>query len=339
MRSRFMSHELSELFLSKTPLIDVRAPVEFQAGHLPNSVNLPLMSDEERHLVGICYKEKGQEAAIKLGHELVSGENKKKKIQAWIDFLTQHPRAQVMCLRGGLRSQISCQWITQAGIPRVQIPGGYKRLRSFLLAQIEEAPLPQMIRLGGLTGTGKTQFLQSVPDFLDLEELASHRGSAFGERGVQPSQASFESALGAALLGKNRVVVEDESIRLGNVRIPPRFFQAMQASKLVVLERSMEERVETIYREYVSGRDHEFFRSNLQRIERKLGGLRFKVLLDLLAKGFAAPSSVEAHRPWIEILLREYYDPAYEYGLQRQQELIVLRGGEDEVREILRASN
>ncbi len=326
-----MSSELKELFLNKTPIIDVRAPAEFQAGHLPNSVNFPLMSDEERHLVGLCYKKNGQEAAIKLGHELVSGENKFNKIQAWIKYLQDYPNAQVMCLRGGLRSQISCLWITEAGVARKPIPGGYKRLRSYLLSQIEEAPLPEIIRLGGMTGTGKTDLLKTLPSFIDLEELALHRGSAFGERGVQPSQATFESALGAEFLGKARVVVEDESARLGSVRIPVRFFQAMQSSKLVVLERSMRERVENIYREYVLTHDHEFFAESVKRIAKKLGGVRSKEILNLLQIAFAGKPSAEAHRVWIEMLLKDYYDPAYEYALGKQKELIVYRGEESGV--------
>ena len=54
-------------------MIDVRAPIEFQAGALPFATNLPLMADDERHQVGICYKEQGQKEAIALGHELVCG--------------------------------------------------------------------------------------------------------------------------------------------------------------------------------------------------------------------------------------------------------------------------
>ena len=100
---------LQELFLKKTPLIDVRAPVEFKEGSLPYSINLPIMNDEERHLIGTCYKTHGQEAAIKLGHELVSGSIKEERITSWVNFLSQNPTAEVFCFRGGMRSQISCR--------------------------------------------------------------------------------------------------------------------------------------------------------------------------------------------------------------------------------------
>ncbi|MCE3011860.1 MAG: tRNA 2-selenouridine(34) synthase MnmH [Proteobacteria bacterium] len=330
-----MSTELEDLFINEIPLIDVRAPVEFLAGHLPHAVNLPLMSDEERHLVGICYKEQGQEKAIELGHQLVSGENKNKKIQAWIEFLQKNPSAEVMCLRGGLRSQISCQWITEAGIARKPIPGGYKRLRQFLLSQLEEKPLPKLVRLGGMTGTGKTDLLKTLDHYIDIEELAHHRGSAFGDHGQQPSQASFESALGAKLIGMKQAVVEDESIRLGNVRIPNRFYLHMQETPLVMLEVPLEERVANIYRDYVKNNDQSFFRERVQRISKKLGGQRTREILEQMQGAFQGAPSIEAHSAWISQLLGEYYDPAYEFSLAKHKEKIVFRGGADEVRDFL----
>ena len=68
-----------EIIAANTPLIDVRAPVEFAQGSLPGSVNLPLMVDEERHQVGIAYKQQGQQAAIALGERLVSEDVKQRK--------------------------------------------------------------------------------------------------------------------------------------------------------------------------------------------------------------------------------------------------------------------
>ena len=61
-----------KLFLSGCALLDVRAPVEFDKGAFPTAINLPLMTDEERHQVGIYYKEHGQESAIALGARLVT---------------------------------------------------------------------------------------------------------------------------------------------------------------------------------------------------------------------------------------------------------------------------
>ena len=102
------------LVVENIPLIDVRAPVEFAAGAFPTAVNLPLMNDDERHQVGICYKEQGQAAAIALGHSLVCGAVKEKRIAAWKAFIEKHSDALIYCFRGGLRSQLSQKWAEQA---------------------------------------------------------------------------------------------------------------------------------------------------------------------------------------------------------------------------------
>jgi len=106
------------LISDERPLIDVRAPVEFAQGALPGAVNLPLMNDEERHQVGIAYKQQGQTAAIALGERLVSGDIKQARITAWQAYLTEHPDALIYCFRGGLRSQIAQQWLEETGISR-----------------------------------------------------------------------------------------------------------------------------------------------------------------------------------------------------------------------------
>ncbi|HBM45267.1 MAG TPA: tRNA 2-selenouridine(34) synthase MnmH, partial [Halomonas sp.] len=115
-----------KVIASNTPLIDVRAPVEFAQGSLPGAVNLPLMVDEERHQVGIAYKQQGQQAAIALGERLVSGEIKQARVAAWQAYLAQHPDASIYCFRGGLRSQIAQQWLVDAGLHRPRIEGGWK---------------------------------------------------------------------------------------------------------------------------------------------------------------------------------------------------------------------
>ena len=106
-------------------ILDVRAPMEFAQGALPNSTNLPILNDEERHLIGTCYKINGREVAIALGHKIVSGENKTKKLQAWKDFFTQYPHAVLTCFRGGLRSQIAQKFLFEAGIDRPRLEKGY----------------------------------------------------------------------------------------------------------------------------------------------------------------------------------------------------------------------
>ena len=61
-----------QLFLQDVPLLDVRAPVEFNRGAFPNATNVPLLDDRQREQIGIRYKHAGQEEAIRLGLELAS---------------------------------------------------------------------------------------------------------------------------------------------------------------------------------------------------------------------------------------------------------------------------
>ena len=123
----------SEIFKSNTPLLDVRAPIEFLEGSFPHAYNFPIMSDSERHQIGICYKENGQKSAIKLGHELVSGKTKAQRIDQWSQFVKKHPKGALYCFRGGLRSKISQEWIYEhSGVSYPRIKGGYKALRTFL---------------------------------------------------------------------------------------------------------------------------------------------------------------------------------------------------------------
>jgi tRNA 2-selenouridine synthase len=330
----FQDKELIELFLNKTPLIDVRAPVEFKEGIIPFSVNLPLMTDQERHQVGLCYKENGQHAAIELGHQLVSGATKTARIQAWLDFLKLNPEAQVFCFRGGLRSQISCQWISEHGMARSPIKGGYKRLRQFFLSWLEVAPLPKLVRIAGPTGSGKSHFLIQFPKRIDLEGLAHHRGSAFGQLGPQPSQITFENNLALHLINQDFFYIEDESSHLGDIRLPNRFYQHLRQSPMVVLRVPLEERIKNIFQDYVSGRDKNFFLQATQKIARKLGGERTDRLMKLIEQGFLY-ETLESHSPWITLLLTEYYDPMYEKDLARQKLLVLKEGSASELQSFL----
>ena len=148
-----------DLFLDNVPMMDARAPVEFAKGAFPGVVNLPLMTDEERELVGICYKQRGQQAAIELGHRLVGGAVKAARLDAWAAFAKAHPDGYLYCFRGGLRSQIVQQWLRdEAGIAYPRVTGGYKAMRGFLLDTLDRAIAEcDFLVLGGMTGTGKTR--------------------------------------------------------------------------------------------------------------------------------------------------------------------------------------
>ena len=339
--------DLKSLFINDVPLIDVRAPIEFEAGHFPMSTNLPLMNNEERHLVGTRYKESGQAAAIQLGHELVQGETKAQRITAWQSFIEKHPGCRLYCFRGGLRSQISQQWIRDSGAEIEMIPGGYKALRRYLMQVIaEQSPQKNILLLAGRTGSGKTKLLAQVNcAFMDLEKHAHHKGSSFGMMGPQPTQITFENRIAVDLL-KNEaspfLLIEDESVMIGSLVMPRILFDVMLKAPMMVLERPLEERTDHIIDEYVfqKTKDHQgdfdqtfrFMTSSLQRIHRKLGGLNYAKILQEMTDAFQSSErgSYEPHRRWVKSLLLHYYDHFYDRALKRNAERILFQGNEEE---------
>ena len=151
------------LFVNDTPLLDVRAPVEFGKGSFPAAVNLPLLNDAERQAVGTMYKKEGQEAAIRLGHQLINGDVKAGRIQQWQSFARQHPAGYLFCFRGGMRSHIVQEWLREAGTDYPLVNGGYKALRRFLFEVIDDIiARTNFIIVSGRTGVGKTTFSSSV---------------------------------------------------------------------------------------------------------------------------------------------------------------------------------
>lgn len=329
---------LINLFENKTPLIDVRAPVEFELGSIPFSANLPIMNNEQRSLVGTCYKQKGQEEAIKLGYNLIQGPIKDARIESWLHFLNQYPQAEIFCFRGGLRSSITCDWINhKVAINKKPLPGGYKRLRHFFLSWLNQAPEPSIIRLGGLTGCGKTKILSHVKSYIDLEGLANHRGSAFGEKGQQPSQITFENSVALELmrLRDKDIVVEDEGATLGKIIVPNRLFQNMRSSKLILLEVDIDKRVKNIFEDYVKDSHIDFFLNNLKKIQKKLGPTLFKSLENEMRLSFIDGMELHQHERWIKTLLTSYYDPLYRKDLRFNQNKVIFRGTEQEVLEYL----
>ena len=190
------------LFLDGTPLLDVRAPVEFAKGAFPGALNVPLLTDEERHEVGVRYKRHGQEAAIALGAELVGEDERARRTAAWRRFAEAHPDGVLYCFRGGLRSRIAQAWLADAGIEMPLVTGGYKALRSWLIetlaALCERTPLRLV---GGRTGVGKTALLHRLGRTVDLEGIARHRGSSFGALAEsQPGNIDFENRVTIELL-------------------------------------------------------------------------------------------------------------------------------------------
>lgn len=351
------------LFLSDVPLMDVRAPVEFAKGSFPGAVNAPLMNDDERHRVGICYKEQGQDKAIELGHELVSGAIKQQRIDAWTAFTRNHPDGYLFCFRGGLRSRLTQQWLRDNGIDYPLIQGGYKALRRFLIDQMDALIDTSDLRiLSGRTGTGKTRVLADLPNPVDLEGMANHRGSSFGRQiSPQPGQIDFENRLAVAMLKAHHQVggpmyLEDESRLIGRCALPETLKARMAESPLLILEQPLEERVAIIRADYVESmladyqaRDgeeagwqafEEYLLSALDRIHKRLGGERHRQLREAMTSAMKQQRStgaLEGHHVWIEALLNDYYDPMYDYQLSQKAGQILVRGGPDTILDYARS--
>lgn len=333
-----------ELLRNATPLIDLRAPVEFARGSVPGAVNLPILDDEQRAAVGTTYRESGQAAAISLGHQLVSGECKAQRIAAWQKFIAAHPDTELFCWRGGLRSETAQSWLQEKGLNIPRVDGGYKQLRNSALGILARAPRDKRwIVVGGRTGCGKTDLLHRTSFAIDLEGLANHRGSAFGARETpQPEPADFENQLAARWLQHDGdiVLLEDESRTIGRLALPEVWHERMQQAELILLEADMSLRSSNIAREYVleplqSGIDpgvlHTRFQSALDRIRKRLGGLRHQQISKLLKTAFADGE----HQGWIEALLSGYYDPMYDYQLAKKQQRVSLAGCADDLLEYL----
>ena len=341
----------TELLLNSTPLIDVRAECEYHDGHIPHSVNLPLLNDGERAEVGTCYKRKGQEAAITLGTELVSGDTKKERMSAWIRFIADNPTAVILCFRGGLRSQTVQKWLAESGLQRPLISGGYKALRRHLLSTtIRVASEKKIIIVAGKTGTGKTHLINNLTRSVDLEGLANHRGSAFGRRvSAQPAQSVFENLLALDLLRQEReggatLFLEDESRAIGSISLPLELHRAMSVAPIVRVEESLDFRVETILNDYIVSNLTDFrlldpvqgdflfsesLLASLDRIKKRLGGERHSALRDIMSAALTSNNDHDQHRAWIRGLLVDYYDPMYEYQMTKKARRVVFKGDSD----------
>jgi len=351
-----------QLFLNDIHLLDVRAPVEFIQGAFPLAKNLPLINDNERQAIGIRYKELGQEQAIELGHELVNGKVKDTRVSDWAKFTQQYPQGVLYCFRGGMRSKISQQWIFEkTGVVYPRVKGGYKALRRFLIDELDTtAKQIQPIILGGRTGTGKTLLLNRITHKIDLEDIYRHRGSAFGRHVTpQPSQIDIENTLSINLLKHRnnnitKLVLEDEAPAIGSRRLPDSIIHTMKLSPLVILETGIDERIDIIFDEYIiealaehqkllgQSKGFDTWADNLQealdKIQRRLGGQQHQKIKSIMEYAIDRHRNADQptyHKEWIQNLLVGYYDPMYDYQLEKKSDRIIFRGENESILEHL----
>ena len=358
--SLHLTDDFRSIVLHDTPLLDVRAPVEFVKGAFLHTTNIPILDDEERRLVGIKYKEKGNAEAIKLAEQLIQNEGKERRVALWKNYLQEHPNAMLFCFRGGQRSGIAQSWLEEQGINITRLKGGYKAFRNFLMEEsLRITAKHKSIILGGRTGSGKTVLLSKIKESIDLEGIANHRGSSFGPLTTpQPSQINFENNLAYALIhfdakDLKHLVIEHESHNIGRAFIPKPLYNNLLDGELILLETPMKERVDITLHEYVTVAiqkysekfgDHgvdkwaEDVYDNLKRIKKRLGSelyLEFQNIFTEAFNSFLLTKDVALFKPFIQRLLEDYYDPMYDYQIEKTKIPIIFRGNAEEVLKFL----
>jgi len=301
-----ISRAIEGLRSDQLVLFDVRSPSEFMAGHILGAINMPLLNDDERKQVGIEFKHKGQQDAVKLGFDLVGGRFGALASEA--RRVAGEKQAMVYCWRGGMRSSIVAWIFDLAGIRVAQLQGGYKAWRGWCYERFENPGT--LLLLSGMTGTGKTEILHELvalgEPVLDLEKIAHHKGSVFGGLGQesQPTQEHFENELGwmiGTLNESGPIWVEDESRFIGKVRLPDSFFLHLFAAPEVEIIRSQQGRIERIVREYASFPVDDLI-ERTEIIRKRLGGEQVQNAVNFLRN--------KETSEWAAILLH-YYDKTY----------------------------
>ncbi len=308
-------------------IIDARAPAEYAEDHLPGAISLPVLSDEERAKVGTIYKQVSPFTARKLGGALVA-RNVAAHLEGPLAEMTGGWRPLVYCWRGGQRSGSFATILAQIGWRVDTIAGGYKSWRALVVKQLYDTPVASpVVVLDGNTGTAKTAVLHLLAaqglQVIDLEGLAGHRGSLFGHKACgQPSQKAFECALALALSRldpKRPVVVEAESAKVGNLRLPPQLWAAMGKAPRVTIEASLPERARYLSRAYAD------IVADQARLLAVLGLLRHAHAAEMISEweSLALSGQFEA---LAHGLMERHYDPRYEKHRARQdhaQEVIL----------------
>lgn len=307
-------------------ILDVRSPSEYAQDHVPGAVNLPVLNDEERHEVGVLYKQADPFTARKRGASIVArniGRHVEERLSDW----GRDVRPLVYCWRGGQRSGSLALVLAQIGWGVTVLSGGYKRYRRQVIESLESQPSQfQWIMLGGLTGTAKTRLLYHLErageQILDLEALAHHRGSVLGPYSEsQPSQKWFESQLALALARfdpSRPVWIESESHRIGEINIPAGLWSTVKGAPTVILEAPRAERARYLlseYRHFVEFPLH--LQAKLAQLEPIHGRPRI-----------AEWQALVAAREWnglVESLLADHYDPRYRRSANRHGRQILHR--------------
>lgn len=256
---------------NRSVCIDVRSPSEFNESAVIGAQNLPLLNDENRKAIGICYKQKGKDAAIALGYELVNPI--RHTFLEDLNRMTETPQVKIYCARGGLRSSKMAEFLNASGYDVSVLKGGYKAYRNLALDTI--SGFSNIFILAGNTGCGKTEILGKLnlhgEQTLDLEKLANHKGSAFGALGEQPqpTNSRFSNLIFEHIRHyrpEKRLWVESESFKIGKVALPDELWKNMVMANGIEIVIPLDKRAE-----YIIGHYGKYPKEDLKASVNKLG--------------------------------------------------------------------
>ncbi len=284
------------------PVVDVRSPAEYAQGHMPGAINMPLFTNEERAVVGTIYKNSGNEVAVEKGLEIVGP-----KMAGFVreaKKIAKEKKILVHCWRGGMRSSSMAWLFDTAGIKSATLRGGYKSFRNHALESFKRKLNLKVV--GGETGSGKTEILHALAksgeQILDLEAIAHHRGSSFG----QPTHEQFENDLFSEIekLDVTKTIwLEDESRSIGRVYIPNPMWEQKTLAPCYRVQIPFEIRVQRLVKDYGDFPKQVLIEAT-ERIRKRLGGLATQQALEAIGNGNLAEA--------VRIMLR-YYDKAYDF--------------------------
>ncbi len=294
-------------------IIDVRTPAEFAEDHIPGAINCPVLSNDERAIVGTLYKQVSPFEARKVGAALIA-KNIAHHLQTRFHAHPKSWRPLIYCWRGGQRSGAMSIILAQVGWAAHKLEGGYRAYRRDVIEKLETLPHGiKFLVICGPTGSGKTRLLSALAtedrQVLDLESLAKHRGSVLGSlpEQAQPSQKWFDSLLLQNLQKfdpARPVFVEAESSKIGLITLPPALISVMRSGPCLRVETPLATRVAGLledYRHYVE--DRELLVARLQSLHRFHGAKQLDHWNALIRAGdFAA---------MVADLLSLHYDPTY----------------------------
>jgi len=323
--------KVEEVLDDECILIDVRSSGEYEEGCIPGAVNIPIFDNEERVIIGTLYKQTGSKEAKKKGIEIVA--SKLTDIYDKVGREESKGKDIVMyCARGGMRSRSLVELLGSLGHRVYQLDGGYKAYRRYVLENLETLiESKKVVVIHGNTGVGKTELLKRLNEegypSVDLEDMANSRGSIFGTVGLgRPRrQKAFDGLLFNRLRGirERYIIVESESSRVGNIYLPRTLVKRMREGIHILVECSLETRIDRIVNEYVKMQDESVIKEieeAIRRLEGELGRGKTGKLLELMQE--------RNYREITKILLEEHYDPRY-YHSEKQYDYLLKLSSEN----------